>query len=187
MFDKLGIIHLSPKAAFAQTNSVFGFQSTHFHTTGTIGIDHNAFVANDLSDEIIFDSHIFVVSIAAHTINQVIATHNTETISFINGKLNQPMFNFISHHKISLPPVAISSLLNHIIIVTNTDDILIAKQIIAGEKIIGIRFFNLRYSNNFHLNTFFQISSNASAKTINGAKTIANQITQILIIKITTL
>ena len=61
--------------------------------------------------------------------------------------------------------------------------LLIAKQIIAGEKIIGIRFFNLRYSNNFHLNTFFQISSNASAKTINGAKTIANQITQILIIK----
>jgi hypothetical protein len=71
---------------------------------------------------------------------------------------------------------------NSEITVTKTADILIAKQTIAGEKIIGIKFFRLKYSKNFHLNTFSQSSLNADNNTINGDKTTAIQRIPILII-----
>ena len=131
---------------------------------------------------IILDSQILDDSIAARTINQVIATPNTEITSFISGKLNHHIFKVINHHKISLPLVAISLALIPDIIVIKTVDTLIAKQIIAGENIIGIKYSNLKYSKKSHLNTFSQISLNAEAKTIKGDKTTANRNTQILII-----
>jgi hypothetical protein len=123
-----------------------------------------------------------VVSIAARTINQVIATQNTEITSLASGRLNHHISNWINHHKILVSSVAIGSRLKFAIIVTKTVDILTAKQIIAGEKIIGIKFFTLKYSKKSHLNILSHISLNAEARTIKGDKIIAIQSTQILII-----
>ncbi|MBO7505192.1 hypothetical protein J6T66_03500 [bacterium] len=63
---------------------------------------------------------------------------------------------------------------------TNTVDILTAKQIIAGEKIIPIKFETVKY---FSKSIFFTFSSHQKAfiKMMAGDKTIAIQITPILI------
>jgi hypothetical protein len=44
-----GIIQLFPKAADVQTNSVLSLPSSPLHTTGIIGMDHNALVAKFLT------------------------------------------------------------------------------------------------------------------------------------------
>ena len=184
-FDIPEIIQSLPNAALVQTKSVFNFQFSSFHITGIIGIDHNALVAKFLTPWTIPDFHNFELSTAAHTRNQVTAIQRTEIINFQNHIDNPQISNSTNQPKISFFAIAILLKFNPEIIVTKTVDILIAKQTIAGDKIIGIKFFKLKYSKNFdHLNTFSQSSSNAENNTIKGDNTTATQSIQILIINI---
>ena len=85
----------------------------------------------------------------------------------------------INHHNISLQPIALKFNLD--IIETKTVDILIAKQIIAGEKIIGIRFFSTRYFNGQSF-PIFSSKPKTLNKIIIGDKAIAIHNIHILII-----
>jgi hypothetical protein len=103
------------------------------------------------------DSHNFDIPIAARTKNRVAAIHNTETINFHKLIVNHHTSILINHHNISCFAVSMLSKFSPEIIVTKTVEILIAKQIIAGAKIIGSKFSTFKY-----LKTQFFIKSLSS-------------------------
>ena len=131
---------LSPKP-----NAVFAhIKLTHFHSfhgIGTIGIDHRVSSAKFLSlPTIQFFSHNFESPTAAQTKNHVTAIQNIDIIKFHTPTASPPIFTLIIHHNISFRPDHSDSSNHRLpIIVTKTVDKLTAKQITAGEKIIGIR------------------------------------------------
>lgn len=103
-WDRIHWLPFKPNAELAHIHSV---HLPSFQGIGTIGIFHNAVVVKSLSDFMIPDSHIFDVSIAAHTINRVMATQNTEIMSFARGMVQLPIFITINHHKMLLDSEAI--------------------------------------------------------------------------------
>jgi hypothetical protein len=155
--------------------------------TGIIGIDHNVVFAKSSNDLTTFDSfHIAEVFTAAHTRNRVIAIHKTDIIILQIFTHIQAKFNSTNHPNIgvfSISPNSGKLLIN----LTNTVDILIAKHIIAGEKIIPIKFCTCKYLKNFtHNASCIDFSkSNALSRIIIGDNVIANHSTQILIINTT--
>ena len=166
----------SPKAVFAHIKST----PQSLVGIGTIGIDHNEFFANFFSESTKPDFPIFDVSIAAHTKNQVIAIHSIETIIFHNDTPKPQRLNWTVHHNISVVVsfFIISSKLSERMVVIKTVDKLIAKQMIAGEKIIGIRLLIWKFDKKpfqFFSNTLSQISLKAEANAIKGDIAIATQ------------
>jgi hypothetical protein len=154
---------------------------------GTIGIDHNVDLANSSKPLTISESfHIADDFTAAHTKNRVIAIHITETNIFHKLIHTHAKLKFTNHHNIGLLIESIISQFSAAITLTNTVDILIAKHIIAGEKIIQIKLSTFKYfkKSTFKSSIFFS-KSNTLSKTIIGDNTIATQSTQILIINTT--
>jgi hypothetical protein len=136
ILDNNHVCPFSPNAEFAPRNLVIGFQSASFRITGTIGIDHKVVSAKPFKLLTILELHsLDPDSTAARTKNRVIAIQRRDTINFQIDTVNHQIFNFISHHKISDFTLSIESTFTHDNIVTKTVEILIAKQIIAGEKI----------------------------------------------------
>ena len=125
-------------------------------------------------------SHNLEDLIAAHDKNQVIAIPITEHTSFQMLTHNQATSKDISHHKISCFHVSTLVRFIALIILTRTVDILTAKQIIAGENIIGIRFFTVIYFRTSIVPSTPFSRSKAFNKTIIGDNTIAIHKTPIL-------
>ena len=125
-----------PNAAFAHISST----QPLLEGIGIIGIDHKEVSANVFNDVINLDSHNFVYHTAVQTKNRVTAIQITEIISFHKSIANHQTSNLISHHNISCFAASIPFKFNPDIISTKTVDMLIAKQIIAGAKIIGSNF-----------------------------------------------
>jgi hypothetical protein len=173
----LDIIH--PLLLSAPNPTICGFPS--FVGIGTIGIDNIAFCAKSFKDLAIHDFHNLDDSTAAHTKNRVTATQSMAIIIFPIG-INVPAISSLTnHHKISSSEVHIGIPLRLFIMLTKTADKLIAKQIIAGEKIIGIKFSKLKYSRDLTEFLASFIRPKAVKKTIKGDNAIATQRTQILI------
>lgn len=164
---------------------VIGFQFSSFRITGTIGIDHKVVSAKPFKLLTILElQSLDPDSTAAHTKNRVIAIQRRETINFQIDTVNHEISSFINHHKISDFTLSIASTFTHDNIVTKTVEILIAKQIIAGEKITFISSATWKHSNKSPLKTLLS-RSNAFSKTINGDIAIAIHRIHILIINTT--
>jgi hypothetical protein len=103
------------------------------------------------------DSHSFDIPIAAQTKNRVTAIHSTEIINFHKLIVSHHISILINHHSTSCFAVSILSKFSPEIIITRTVEILIAKQIIAGAKIIGSKLSTFKY-----LKTQFFIKSLSS-------------------------
>ncbi|MBQ5944962.1 hypothetical protein IJL65_00725 [bacterium] len=93
----------------------------------------------------------------------------------------QAIFSVINHQNKDLLSATISWAFIVLKILTNTVDILTAKQIIAGEKIIPIKFFTSKYSNILPFLNTLSPKLNAFTKIIAGDNIIAIRITPILI------
>ena len=145
-----------------------------------IGTDHIAVLAKDSSHVTTLLFHNSDAFTAVQIKNQLIATHITLHTNFHIFNHNQAIFNFINHHNMYESSVIIPCMFTALITLTSTVDILTAKQTIAGEKIIPIKFQTVKYFNN---SKFFSFSPHpkASIKTIAGDNIIAIQIIPILI------
>jgi hypothetical protein len=167
-------------------DGIFFTASTHtketqsFQGTGTIGIDHNVVVAKVL---ILFIKSLFHnadASIAVQIKNQLIATHITLQINFHIPTQNHAISISINHQSIFVVSAIIFSAFTVLIILTNTVDILTAKQTIAGEIIIPTKLLIVKFSSMLPFLNTLSSSLNALNKTITGDNIIAIQITQIL-------
>jgi hypothetical protein len=174
--------HLLPQSQNAVFAHIRSTQS--FVGIGTKGIDHNPDLAKLSIVVINSDSHSFDDLTAAQTKNHVIATHITAIISFHTHIDNQAISILMSHHRIHSSFVSIWLVFIFSIIVTSTVDILMAKHMIAGVKIIQIRFPGLKYPRS-DFSSIFSNKPNVVNNTIIGDNTIAIHIIHILIMKTT--
>jgi hypothetical protein len=142
-------------------------------------MDHIADLAN-FSNHLTF-SHNADAFTADQIKNQLIATHITLHINFHKLTHADAIFSSINHQNKVVVLAIIPSEFTVLIILTKTVDILTAKQIIAGEKIIPIKFETVKYFNTSLALLIFSSQPNALTNIIAGDNTIAIRITQILI------
>jgi len=145
--------------------------------------DHKEVLANFFTLVIIPLFHNLEDCTAIHTKNQDIATHATQTISLANHTLYHVKFILISHNTSNLSVNKVSSKFILSIILTSTVDILTAKHITTGEKMIQIRDFKFKYHKIPHSFPLSSKNPKTDNNTIIGDNTIAIQIIATLIIR----
>jgi hypothetical protein len=103
-------------------------------------MDHIALLAKSCNQVTILLFHNSDAFMADQIKNQLIATHIILHIKFHIPNHIHSIFSSINHHNIEVLCVRTSLAFTVVIILTSTVDILTAKQIIAGEKIIPTKF-----------------------------------------------